>query len=413
MMRFIKDRAGGFSTSFALVGLFLAASVGVAVDYSIYANQRTAMKQSLETGVLAAVREAPVQGWDEDTIAAVVDSYVDANLRKAAFGGAEYVLDVEPLPERGRVRATLWQNDHGYFVLGHFRKNPQIVVQAEAAIVSSANICVLALDGSAPAALSLGKARTTLTARNCGVFVNSTDRHAIHVEQQSTLSASQICTAGGYDARLVDMRPQPQVDCPVIPDPLAGRTPPSFGACDYRDVAVDRDATLHPGVYCGGLDINGSIEVKLTPGLYVIKDGPWTIGGNATLSGENVGFYLTGSGSTMSFENSSNIALTAPRDGPMAGMLIFEDRASPPNRVFEISSKDAEMLLGTIYLPKGKLYVRGKNRFAGAAAWTAIIAREIVADDGPAIELNSDYAATDIPVPEGVGAVDGQVRLTQ
>lgn len=412
MIRFLTDRSGGFSIIFALVVFVLVSSVGFVVDYTIYTSQRLAMKQSLEAGVLAAVREAPVQGWDEDTIEAVIDTYVDTNLREASFGSAEYRLKVMPHPEKGRVRALLYQNDHGYLLLGHIRKNPQIVVEAEAAIVSSANICVLTLHPDNRSTVKL-TGMSTLTGRNCGVFANSQDAKAIEVESRSRIEASHICSAGGYAANSSDTRPRPQTDCPVIADPLAHRAPPSSSGCDFRDIEIKQSRSLRPGVYCGGIRIGGDVDIRLEPGIFVIKDGEFSVTGNATLKGENVGFYVTGKTARISFANSTTIALTAPRDGPMAGILLFEDRNSPYGREFEISSKDAEMLLGTIYLPRGLLSIKGPSKFAGAAAWTAVIAQEIRTEVKSELEFNSDYAATDIPVPAGVGSIGSQVRLTR
>lgn len=412
MFRFLRDISGGFSVSFAILSMTIATTIGFAVDYAVFNNQRLTMKQSLEAGVLAAVREAPVQGWDEKTIHAVIDRFVDMNLRDSAFGKTEYVLKVKPIPDQGRIYATLLQNDHGYFFLGNFRKNPQIVVEAEAAIVTSENICVLTLNPKNGSTIKM-TGKSTLTGRNCGMFANSTDPKAIEVEKQSTVQASQICTSGGYEARLADVKPQPQVDCPRVPDPLADRQPPSYGVCDYKDTDIKKSRTLYPGVYCGGIKIGGNADIRLAPGVYVIKDGEFSVTGNAKLRGENVGFYVTGQTAKIFFENSTSISLTAPKEGPLAGILFFEDRNSPYGREFEISSKDAEMLLGTIYLPRGYLLVKGKSKFAGAAAWTAIIAQEIKIEIGPNLELHSNYAATDIPVPAGIGGTSGQARLTR
>jgi hypothetical protein len=43
------------------------------------------------------------------------------------------------------------------------------------------------------------------------------------------------------------------------------------------------------------------------------------------LTGTQVGIYLTGPGSNLTFATDSTISLSAPKDGPLAGLLIFDD----------------------------------------------------------------------------------------
>ena len=68
------------------------------------------------------------------------------------------------------------------------------------------------------------------------------------------------------------------------------------------------------------------------------------------------------------------------------------------------------MLLGTIYLPNGTLKIDSEGPIADKAAYTAIIARAIKLYEGPTLYLNSDYDASDVPVPEGL--VRDKVFLT-
>ena len=58
-------------------------------------------------------------------------------------------------------------------------------------------------------------------------------------------------------------------------------------------------------------------------GIYVIKDGPFSVTSNSTVFGEGVGFYLTGDDAVYNFGSLSDINFSAPEDGPMAGMLFL------------------------------------------------------------------------------------------
>jgi hypothetical protein len=119
----------------------------------------------------------------------------------------------------------------------------------------------------------------------------------------------------------------------------------------------------------------------------------------------------------------------------MAGLLMFEERrvvnpdsaplgklgsllpplpiGSPKMREYRIISDDAQTLLGTIYLPSGRLIIDSKRPVAAKSAYTVVIARRIELFEGPNLVLNTNYSGTDIPVPKGVGPVGRTVRLTQ
>ena len=82
------------------------------------------------------------------------------------------------------------------------------------------------------------------------------------------------------------------------------------------------------------------------------------------LTGANVAFYFTGSKAQLLFDVQSSIDLTAPRDGLMAGLLMFEARNQPKTGLHKILSDDARNLLGTIYLSRGTLHVDANSPIA-------------------------------------------------
>src|SRR6185369_15623997 len=153
------------------------------------------------------------------------------------------------------------------------------------------------------------------------------------------------------------------------------RQPPPDGPCKYlAKIVAGGSETLQPGVYCGGLIITLGANVKMAPGIYTIKDGPFLVNGNSSLTGEYVGIYLKGLDSNLKFDPDTTISLTAPKDGPMAGLLMFDDPtgatallnpaiAGKYNKLLKsprehlILSDNARTLLGTIYMPKGRLII--------------------------------------------------------
>jgi len=409
---FLTNQRGNFALILGIMAPALFGIVGLAVDYSIFLSQRSQMQEAADLAALAAIREASVNGWSDATANAAVENFVSSALSDGKYTSADYRATAELDREEKRIRVSVAQDGHGYFLMGLYLQHPQIEVISEASLASATNICVLATETQGGGAIELAK-KSAIVANNCSVIANSTDPKAIDVDFGSGIRAQSICTSGGWNGTSNSFSPIPIVDCPQVDDPLKDRNPPAVGKCNFKNIKIKFAAVLVPGTYCGGISISGNAVVTMLPGVYVIKDGDLELTDNSTLIGVNVGFYVTGTTAKIRFDNSSNVSLTAPKKGPLAGILVFEDRNSPTDRIFEISSKDARKLVGTIYLPKGILRVRGQSRFADLSDWTAIIAREILVEQGPEIRLNSNYASSDIPVPEGIAGKTGHAYLTR
>ncbi|MCG8441756.1 MAG: hypothetical protein MI723_08105, partial [Caulobacterales bacterium] len=292
-------------------------------------------------------------------------------------------------------------------------KTKPISVSAEARLVGGGNLCVIGLNENVGGTIGL-EADARLTATNCAIYSNSTSGAGLKSKGNARLIAHFTCTAGGYTGAASNFTPEPVTDCPQIEDPLASRAAPTVGACDENNLTISGSGsvTLWPGVYCGGLSIEDQAEARLSPGVYVMKDGALRVDNQASLEGEGVGFFFTGKQSLVHFAADTEINLTAPTDGAMAGLLFFEDHNSQKNRKFEIFSNNARELLGTIYLPNGRLYIDADEPIADQSAFTVIVANKLELYAGPNLVLNTDYGATDVPVPQGVGPIDGDVILS-
>jgi hypothetical protein len=254
-----------------------------------------------------------------------------------------------------------------------------------------------------------------LEAPNCAVYSNSRKPTGILAKNNAVLRAAFICSAGGMNAPTPgSFLPTPQTDCPLIPDPLLPRALPSASGCTENNlVRKGGSITLSPGTYCGGANFSNGTRVTLSPGTYIFKDGPLVVTGGASLQGTNVALHFSGHGAVLNFDAASSIAITAPRTGSMAGILISEDRTGPTGLSHNIMSDDARTLLGTIYLPRGRLFVGANKPVADRSAYTIIVANRFSLSEGPTMVLNTNYGATDVPVPEGVGPLSSKMVLSQ
>jgi len=335
-----------------------------------------------------------------------------------------------------------------------------IAVQATAEIVGTSRVCVVALDGTSAEAIGL-RDSARVSASNCSVYAMSSSGAAIDARGTSQLAALKSCAVGGYAGPSQRYQPVPITGCPAIKDPLAGRAAPPVGGCTYTGKLVGNwSEVLNPGTYCGGLVLTAGANVKLNPGIYVIKDGPLVVGPDmivlgsqqspapclcyhkeilsavkqilrcsngssrlpaASLSGDGVGFYFTGTVQSeydglarpMQFMPNSNVSLSAPTGGPMAGLLFFEDRGGAAGRVFEVLSDNARRLVGTIYMPRGTFLVSADQVVADQSEYTAIVAQKVALSQGPRLVVNANYSASKVPVPQGLGPTSAYPALTR
>jgi hypothetical protein len=278
-----------------------------------------------------------------------------------------------------------------------------IRARAQAKTIGQRLACVLGLSELTPPGVQLWS-NASLVAEGCDVYSNTSLPLGLVVQDNATLKADLICVSGGYVALSPGaVKPKPLTDCPKFDDPLASRQAPKVGGCDHLAmIIINQNKTLNPGVYCGGLTILGNSKVKLNPGVYIINNGLLKVSGTASMTGENVGFYLSGLLTLMFFDSGTTIDLTAPKDGPLAGILFFEDRKALPLRIHRIGSNNARNLVGTIYLPLGILLVDANAPVADNSAYTALVVRSLQLSEGPKLVLRSDYQSTDIPVPDGL-----------
>lgn len=398
-IRFVRDQRGATMLLFALALPVMIGAVGVAIDYGQMTVAKARLQGAADAAATAAARELHLANTDNSLAQSVAESVVKANLGDA---GAGVRVATRVIPDPVAVRVELSQ-DVGMFIMSHAIGTPTISTHAVARLVGGTPICVLALEKSQRNAVSLlNSAR--LTGDSCAVYSNSTSSSGVRAINSATMKTELTCTAGGFVGTSSNYLPMPLTDCPEIEDPLADRPAPTVGSCIANELEITSGTTtLSPGTYCDGLTITGTANVTLRPGIYVIKGERLEISGMAQLAGKGVGFYLTGEDATFMFTPKTTIDLSAPVSGPLAGLLFFEDRNAPSGRVHTIRSDDARTLIGTFYLPRGRLQVDATKPVADESAYTAIIANRLQLFSGPNLVLNTDYDQTDVPVPDGIG----------
>lgn len=401
--RFTRSRGGNFAVTAAIAAPALMGCCALALDFLNGWSAKESLQSAADGAALAAATELPLRSTSASTVQSIVQNYVHANVSSSLDVTA---IDSTILDNRAGVHVTVTAKVPSMFGAMFSRNGYLPHAESTARLAGGAPLCALTLEQNQPNALVLQNS-ARMTAPNCAVQSNSTSSQGMIAVDDSVMQATMICSAGGAVGH-GNYEPDAVTDCPAIPDPLANRPEPSSGGCDHLlTLSVIGTLTLHPGVYCGGLTILPGARATLSPGIYVMKNGPLLVMNNATLTGQNVGFYFVGDLSIMNLAAGSQIDITAPKDGPMAGFLFFANRVLLTGtlnlRHFVISSNSARNLLGTIYLRDAQLDINANQPIADRSAYTVLVARRINITAGPNVVLNTDYNGTDIPVPDGVG----------
>ncbi len=407
-----RDRGGATAMTFSLLS---AGLIGAAADYAGMTTTRSHLQSTADAAALAGAKEFRLGNADTTTVAQVARTFAVQTLATAGADGSALAATVTPsVDDVAKTVTVVITVRHPTFVMQAFGSTAtEISVSATAKVVGGAPICVIGLDSKANSTILMDKT-AQLEAPNCSVYSNSKSANGLLAKNYATMKAAFICSAGGKSSPGPGtFTPTPQTDCPVLPDPLAARPQPKPSGCIQTGMVISGgDTTLMPGTYCGGITITNGAVVTMTSGSYILKDGPLLVTGNGSLTGANVGLFLTGTDAVVNFDGPSTVSLTAPKSGEMAGMLIFEDRASPAGQVHQILSNNARMLLGTIYLPQGRLHVAANSPVADQSAYTIVVARLFTLSEGPTMVLNTNYNSTNIPVPAGVGPNGNRTALT-
>lgn len=410
--QFERDSRGNVAIMFALGVPALAGAALMAVEMSQVSSQQAKLQGIADSAAIAAARELRLGNATKDIVLKVAQSVVDAG----AIAIPSPISFSGDVPEdKAWVSVTLSSKVRQSLATSLGLAPSVYSANARARVMGGSPVCAVGLRENQDATIRLDK-NARMEARGCAVYSNSATAGSIVAQDSAYLTAAHICAAGGKGGGIANFTPQPTTDCPALPDPLAKRPAPSHASCPALPsprFISNETITLSPGTYCGGLRITKNSIVKLSPGIYVIKEGALIVDGGSSMKGKGVGFYFTGDGAKMDLKADSIISLEAPVDGVMAGLLFFQDRAMTDLLQYEVSSDDASVLLGTIYLPYGRFYAGGQKPIAQNSAYTIIVAQQINLSAGPTMVLNSNYALTDVPVPDGVGPLASKVQLEE
>jgi hypothetical protein len=198
------------------------------------------------------------------------------------------------------------------------------------------------------------------------IVVNSSDPAAYDQAAFGVVLASSFQVTGNYvNPGGAIILGRIQTGMQPTPDPLrnlAAPDPKTYAVQSAAPLVINSllPTTLNPGVYKGGIQINGLSIVFMMPGVYIMDGGGFQITGLSTVIGTGVMIYNT-SGSfpagPITVNSVGKIALIPPLGGTYQGIGIFQDRSM--NQTLNIFGNGLTAIVGTVYAPSAPVNLTG------------------------------------------------------
>jgi Flp pilus assembly protein TadG len=388
VLRFARDKSGSYLIIGALMMPVLVGFVGLGTDYGLWVYTHQSAQSATDSAAVSAATGN------------TADLTVQANAVTSSYGFVNGVqgatVTVNQPPKSGAyttvsnaVEVIITQQREPLFS-SLFMSNGVTISARSVAIPNLGTGCVIALDSTASGAITV-PGTSAINLNNCNLYDNSTNSTALNISGSGSISALSVGVVGGISgANAITATAGVKTGLLPTPDPYASVSFPPFYGCDYHNLKINSNTTLSPGVYCDGIQVNAGAVVTLNPGIYYIDQGSFTVAGNATVNGTGVTIVFTSSSgsnwATPSFSSNSNINLTAPTTGPLAGMVIYGDRRMPVGTAFKMAGGNTQNLSGVIYVPKAALtYAGGSGASNGC---TQIVADTLVWTGNSNLALN-------------------------
>ena len=393
LSKFSRANDGNIAAIFVILSSPVFLSVGIALDYGYAQKTQTELQSATDSAALAGAAGTHLKADERIQIA---NKIFMANFRADARHSQP--TPVTTIDADGKVTVNANTNVTTIFLKLVKIMDLPVSSSAVAKSVNPQPICVLALNTTMDKAINIGGTGTFI-AKDCAILSNSTSDAAIYASGTSTAEASAFCAPGGYDG--FNFTPTPTT-CQPVADPYKDMVLPTVGLCKFHNTSIkkqDGPVVLTPGVYCGGINIQTQAEVTMGPGVYIIKNGDFSISSQAQATGSQVTFFMTGTNTSVEIDGGATVSLSAATAGAYKDFLFMQDPLSNPGNINKINGGGTVELVGTFYFPTQGVRINGNGTFSINSALMPIIADHvIVLGNGVSeIDLDEDQMAANLP----------------
>lgn len=239
---------------------------------------------------------------------------------------------------------------------------------------------VLVLDtGNTNGALNLG-GEDTLRVLKGDLIVNATHNMALFDANSKVevLDGGVKVCGGAYTLGTASITPEAG-NTRAVADPYAQTAWPPVEDIASRQklfIGDNRDETLSPGYYTGGLNISGkNTTVHLDPGLYVVTDGDLFVAG-AHVIGDGVTILMSGrTPGKLLIATDAVVELSAPREGALKDLLLVSARTLQGAESDIAVNGGTASLDGVVYAPRGcvSAFFKSSVRVGAIVSWKLML----------------------------------------
>jgi hypothetical protein len=391
---------------FALFVLTLVAFMGLAFDASYLYYEKRRVQTAADAGAMGGAQEI----FRGNTTAVTSAARHDSALNRYTHGVDGVTVTVNNPPVSGTragnsgfVEVIVSKPQPSWFMRSVGAASSTVAARAVAGLTDSSG-CVYALNrDTSNVNNGIFVNGTTNSSMACGVFSNA---HFRTVGGGCVITPSASYAGSYSNASSADANCGPDHVGHGIPaaDPMEGRfTIPATSPCDYNNYKETSGTAivLNPGVYCGGIEIGGSVpSVTFNSGVYVLAGGGMKIGSGTNATGTAVTFFNTyptgqpGKYRAVEITTSGTVSLTAPVAGVNKALLFYQDPtiAWASNNGSTITSGPGGKFEGIIYFPTTDLTYSGSSTTSfGTSGYTILVAYNLKISGNA--QVNADFSS--------------------
>ncbi len=401
--KYQSDLSGNFAILTAIMALPIAIGSAVAIELAGLEKAKTELRDAAESAAVASTKSKNRSDATRRETALIT---LDHNFNKITHRSSGVNANITLTSRRSTVEAQTTIPARLTGIIG--KKNLRVGVRVAAESIFEP-ACVLIKSPRASNALRF-QGHPLLNTVDCYVHNNSNSSQSSVAQGNPRLGTADVCLNGGFEGK--KWTPGPELGCGVKSDPFNSVLKPPVPPCGpkFKKGRPGETVRLSPGNFCGGINIPSNANLALDPGVYIISDGPLKLGANATISGQDVMFYMTGDRANFELHSGGTWNVTPPQSGEYRGMVIFQDRDSTPIQPNEIKGGGSLDINGIIYTPNGELKLQGSPVLNIRGAGNMIVTDTMKLQGSPELNVILDNSPNLLPNDKVVGR-DAYIRV--
>lgn len=407
---FFGNRRGNMAVIGALAIAPLTMATGGAIDLMNAQSIRSRLQEAVDAGAMTGARKMSNPASETSAVESEARSFALTNAGQMDVQG----LQMDAAADRGNstIRVSGQARVPTIFLglIGISHMPIEVTASARVGRGSGSPVCIHALSMTADKAY-LQSGGSTTDAPSCTTWTNSSSSKAVILSGNSKINAARNCVVGGVGQGQSFITAPVEV-CAPRANPFASVEISTPAQCTFTNFKASGTVSLQPGVYCGGLTLSGGPKVSAAPGIYVIRNGTFTMSGGGSFRGDGVTFVLEGS-AQINLSGGGSYWLRAPETGQTAGFVFFQNPDASPGAKAHMSGSGALYYEGIIYFPTQNIIVSGGGSTNTPSPFMAIIANTFTYTGTSTLSVGIDATRTTLPVPSSLytGTSGGPVLI--